>query len=192
MIQNISEKIENSTRKKILDVQYTHLRLKNGDDLFLTEYGLKHWPNLFPENFLLDKEWFDANSSQLAGTSIVFKVKTKPASGKSSDIVIKWNRMGQDLPGVCPETDDLGDASFMSPFQEFRLLAELYDNVRYFEKNIELQEPLGIYIPSGKKEYLQKIRKDYLMRHIINSHEDEINIDIDTTRAKTLEEIANA
>jgi len=179
MMKKISIKNDNSTRQKILDVQYTHVRLENGDDLFLTEYGIKHWPNLLPENFLLDEEWFNANSKQLAGTSIVYKVKTKPATGKHSNIVIKWNRMGQDIPGVSPDNDDLNDASFLSPFEEFKLLEELYEDVCYLKKNIELQKPLAIYIPAGEKEYLQKLRRDYLMRHIIRNHEDDIDIDVD-------------
>lgn len=175
---NIND-INNSPRERILDVQYTHLTLNNGDDLYLTEYGLKHWQNFLPENFILDKEWFNTNSKKLLGTSCVFKVKTKPASGESSNIVIKWNRMGEDIPGgASPESDLLADARFLSPFEEFKLLEELYESVHYHKKGIELQEPLAIYIPSDKKDHLQQLRRKYLIDHINRILEKDVKIDI--------------
>ncbi len=168
-----------SLDKKILDVNYKYFLLDNDDELFVTRYGLKHGPNLLPDNFLLDEKWFDTHSEKLNGTSIVYKVTTKPARGKSSRIVIKWNRMGQDIPGIEPDDPEFNGASFLSPFEEFQHVQELYENVSYLHKSIELQEPLAIYIPSAKKDYLRDVRKDYIMNHVVNRHKGDIKIDID-------------
>ena len=51
-------------------------------------------------------------------------VTTKKIQGKQKDIVIKWNRMGQDIP-VADRDDELMSAEFNSPFEEFSLVMEL-------------------------------------------------------------------
>ena len=85
---------------KILNVEYAHIKRGNNDDLYITSYGLPFIENLKPENFYTDKTWFRTNSERLSGTSSVYKVRTKKVNGKQKDIVIKWNRMGQDIPGA--------------------------------------------------------------------------------------------
>ena len=84
---------------KVLGVEYVHITLPNRDDLYVTGHGLPFIEHLKPDQFLTDKKWFKTHSIKLAGTSSVYKVTTKKIHGKYKDIVIKWNRMGQDIPG---------------------------------------------------------------------------------------------
>ena len=111
-------------RTRVFGVDYHHLSLSGGGDLYVTEYGLPFIKNLLPENFYTDKNWFKEHSERLRGTSTLYKVTTKEINGKSKDIVIKWNRMGQDIPCEI-DCEELAYAEFNSPFEEFSLVTEL-------------------------------------------------------------------
>ena len=83
----------------VLNVKYLHLRMEDGTDLYITERGLPFTKCLLPESHWADDEWMREHAVRLPGTSAVHRVQTKTVEGKSKDVVIKWNRMGQDIPG---------------------------------------------------------------------------------------------
>ena len=83
----------------VLGVKYLHLRVEDGTDLYVTEYGLPFVKCLMPQNHWSDDAWMKAHSVRLPGTSALHRVTTKTVDGKSKEIVLKWNRMGQDIPG---------------------------------------------------------------------------------------------
>ena len=169
-IESISNQVEQNTKTRVFGVDYQHLILPGGDDLYITEHGLPFIENLLPENFWTDNNWFKGHSEKLRGTSTLYKVTTKEVNGKSKDIVIKWNRMGQDIPG----SFDLKELNieFNSPFEEFALVAELR-NTRYeSEGQIFTHKPLAIYVPSGDIELDRLGRKSYKMKAIISNHDD--------------------
>ncbi len=83
----------------VLGVKYLHLRVNDGTDVYVTEYGLPFTQCLMPENHWADDAWMKRHSVRLPGTSALFHVRTKEVGGHSRDIVVKWNRMGQDIPG---------------------------------------------------------------------------------------------
>ncbi|MFH1414495.1 MAG: hypothetical protein ABIH89_00190 [Elusimicrobiota bacterium] len=174
---NVSDK-KNNELTRILDVEYAHLTLENKDDLYITKYGLSFIENLKPENFLLDKEWYNNNSTKLSGTSSIYKVKTKRVNNKSKEIVVKWNRMGQDIPGI-DETSDLLNAEFNSPFEEFSLVMELREQLYNAKEKLALQKPLAIYVPSKNVDPFRLGRKVYKMKDVIASHTD---IELDMCR----------
>ncbi|MDP8218385.1 MAG: hypothetical protein P9M03_06645 [Candidatus Theseobacter exili] len=169
---------------KILDVEYAHTKLENNDDLYVTGYGLPFIENLKPENFYTDKTWFRNNSVRLSGTSSLYKVRTKKKKGREKDIVIKWNRMGQDIP-CADDAEEFFNAEYNSPFEEFSLVMELryemYASSNPSEKII-IQKPLAIYIPSEPAELWQTGRKKYKMDIIIKNHK-EITLDINRSYA---------
>ncbi|MBN2406347.1 MAG: hypothetical protein JXJ19_01510 [Elusimicrobia bacterium] len=167
---------ENNELLKILGVEYAHLILDNGDDLYVTAYGLPFMENLRPENYWLDKEWFGKNSSKLSGTSSLYKVRTKTVNGRYRDIVMKWNRMGQDVPGV-DESSDLLDAEFNSPFEEFSMVMELRESIYGAGEKIALQKPLAIYVPKDQADPSMLGRKEYKMKEKIRLHK-EVSLDI--------------
>jgi len=157
-------------KTRVFGVDYYHLSLLSGDDLYVTEHGLPFVENLLPENFWTDKEWFKEHSEKLRGTSTLYKVTTKEVNGKSKDIVIKWNRMGQDIPGLF----DLKELNieFNSPFEEFALVTELR-NTRYESAGqIFTHKPLAIYVLAGHIELERLGRKAYKMEAIMSNHDD--------------------
>jgi hypothetical protein len=162
--------------EKILDIEYSHIKCKDRSDLYLTKYGLPFVENLKPDNFILDKKWFDNNSVRLSGTSCTYKVKTKSASKKSIDIVIKYNRMGQDVPGS-EHADYLSTAEFNSPFEEFSLVMELRNSKYESAGSIITQKPLAIFVPQERLELWQVGRRKYKMQSKIEKH-DEIILDM--------------
>jgi hypothetical protein len=165
----------NFRMKSILDVSYIHFKTKNKGDLYLTKYGMPFIENLEPDNFLSDQAWFTRNSARLSGTSFTYKVRTKQINGRSLDIVIKWNRMGQDIPGA-GDSKELLNAEFNSPFEEFSLVMELRDS-KYESGNIITQQPLAIYVPPEKRELWQTGRREYKMKMKIDTHQ-EIKLDM--------------
>ena len=92
-----------------MNVEYVHVTTDSGDDLYLTEHGMPVAAHLMPDRFWTDEAWFQANRQRLEGTSVVYRIRTKPVGGRSKDIVLKWNRMGQDIPGAT-QADDLATA----------------------------------------------------------------------------------
>ena len=139
----ITESISNLTNQtakiRVFDVDYYHLSLQGGDDLYITEHGLPFIENLLPENYWTDKEWFKTHSEKLRGTSTLYKITTKEINSKSNDIVLKWNRMGQDIPG----SFDLKELNieFNSPFDEFAFAHGLV--FHEFPVNDQAVDPLG-------------------------------------------------
>jgi len=161
---------------KILDVEYAHLELKDNSDLYFTSNGLPFIENLKPENFWTDKRWLDKNSKRLLGTGSVYKIRTKRVNGRHKDIVIKWNRMGQDIPGA-EDCEELMNTEFNSPFEEVSLVMELKNAIHRSSPKIIIHKPLAIYVPSETAELWQTGRKEYKMQYKIQSHK-EVVLDI--------------
>jgi hypothetical protein len=159
---------------KVLDVEYVHITLNTGD-LYVTPDGLPFIKLLDPIHYWLDKEWFDHHSTRLSGTSSIYKIRTKKVEGKDKDIIMKWNRMGQDIPGA-EELDILEGAAFNSPFEEFSLLHELRNELYSSGHRVVIQKPLAIFVASETVEMWQSGRKEHKMLHKLRSH-NEIALD---------------
>jgi hypothetical protein len=141
------------------------------DDLYITAYGLPIIQNIMPDNFLADKDWFNINSLKLSGSGNTYKVRTKEINGRWRDVVIKYNRMGQDVPGA-GESEELMSAEFNSPFEEFALVTELR-NARYESPGMVLtQKPLAIYVPARRIELWKTGRTEYKMQSKLDVHKD--------------------
>jgi hypothetical protein len=106
---------------KLQGIHYAHLKTGDGGDLYVTKYGLPFLENLKPENWY-EREWFRHNRERLNGTSTVYKVPTRPVGGRTIDLVVKWSRVGQDVPLETKVLDDILSAEFNSPFEEFALV----------------------------------------------------------------------
>ena len=160
----------------VLGVKYLHLRMEDGTDLYLTEYGLPFTKCLLPENHWGDPEWRDRHRVRLLGSSNVFRVNTKEVDGQSKDIVIKWNRMGQDIPGETAAEGGLDGAEFNSPFAEFSLVLEMRNTRREAPGQFYTHKPLAIYVPRRFVEAERLGRRRWKMEAIQQSH-DEIDLD---------------
>ncbi len=172
--QEAGQKTVSSTL--VLGVEYKHLTLENGDELYLTEYGRPLEQFLLPENFYPDEPWFLRHSEKLRGTSCIYRVKTKKIKGRRIDFVLKWNRMGQDVPGVL-EDSDLLYVEFNSPFEEFAYVMELRGTSFESPGWIMTHKPLAIYMPAGEVELDLLGRSTYKMKSLVSKHHDvELNI----------------
>jgi len=170
------EKGPNTDVLKILGVEYAHIRLEDESDMYFTEYGLPFIDLLLPDKFYTDDEWFRNHSIRLPGTSNPFKVTTKKVDGHSKEIVFKWNRMGQDVPGAS-QLEELRTASFNSPFEEFALVMELNTALEKECNGVSIQRPLAIYVPAESVEDWETGRKQYKMRVKLQTHT-EVELDM--------------
>ncbi len=159
----------------VLEVKYLHLRMEDGTDLYVTERGLPFTKCLMPENHWADDAWMKAHGLRLPGTSAVHRVRTRTIDGRSKEIVIKWNRMGQDIPGETQVVEQ-AEAEFNSPFLEFSLVIELQNTRFEMPGRFYTHKPLAIYVPRKyvKAEHLG--RRQHRMASIERSHR-EIPID---------------
>jgi len=158
----------------VFGVKYLHLRMEDGTDLYVTEHGLPFTKCLLPDNHWCDEAWRNGHSVRLPGTSALYRVTTKEVEGKSKEIVVKWNRMGQDIPGETAA--DSAGVEFNSPFMEFSLMLELR-NTRYeSEGQLYTHKPLAIYVPRKFVEGERLGRRRHKMEAIQRSH-DEIDLD---------------
>jgi len=171
----------------VMGVDYWRLAYPGGDEVYLTRDGLPFFAHLDPAGFWTDKAWFRAHSRKLSGTSTLFRIATRPARGFSKDIVLKWNRMGQE---VVREEDLLEElpGEFNSPYEEFSLVYDLRSGgcsggagVDGGESGrrvrVATHKPLAIYVP-GKTASPERIgRKDRLMEPKIAAHK-EVTLDV--------------
>jgi len=162
--------------KRILGMEYAHVTLPNADDLYVTLYGLPFIEQLMPGNWWSDKDWFRENAVRLSGSSAIYRVRTKPVRSRAVDIVLKWNRMGQDIPGE-EHLDNGYTFQFNSPFEEFSLLTELRESRRESPGTIYTHRPMAIYVPQERKDLDRLGRKAYKMLPIIEAHK-ELELDM--------------
>jgi len=144
----------------LLGVHYIHCKTSDGGDLYLTKYGLPFWEHLLPENWYT-KDWFEANRERLTGTSLVYRVPTRHINRTSLDLVVKWSRVGEDVPLDTFTINKFINAEFNSPFEEFALLMELRQG-RTGPPGIRIrtQKPLAIYVPSERLQLWQTGRSE--------------------------------
>jgi len=161
---------------KVFDVYYLHLTSENGDDLYITKYGIPTLLHFFSFNFLTDENWFRKNAIRLPGSSCTYRVKTNELEGYTRDLVVKYNRMGQEIPGA-EESEELLGAEFNSPFEEFSLVMELRDSKYQTPGRIVTQKPLAIYVPSERVELWRMGRDKRKMQAKLEFHM-EIELDM--------------
>lgn len=144
----------------LLDVEYKRIKTNDGGDLYLTKYGVKLWKHLLPENWYA-RDWFESKSERLIGTSLVYKVPTREIEGRSIQLVVKWSRVGEQVPLDTLTVNKFINAEFNSPFEEFSLLEELRKNALGPSRiKIYAQRPLAIYVPSEKLQLWQTGRSE--------------------------------
>ena len=155
----------------LLGVNYVHLKTVDGGDLYLTRFGLPFWKSLLPENWYA-REWFEAKRERLEGTSMVYKVPTRPVDGsRVLHLVVKWSRVGEMVPFDTLTVNKFIQAEFNSPFEEFSLLMELRrGEAGPAAIRIRTQRPLAIYVPSERLQLWQTGRSEDKIRAKVSRH----------------------
>lgn len=154
----------------LLGVDYSHLKTHDGGDLYLTQFGRAFWRYLLPENWY-EREWFAAHRERLEGTSMVYRVPTRPVSGRSIDLVVKFSRVGEEIPLDTFTINKFVNAEFNSPFEEFSILMELRQG-RMGPQSIQIktQHPLAVYVPSRRLQLWQTGRSEARIKAKITKH----------------------
>ena len=161
----------------LLGVDYFHLKTNDGGDLYFTRFGLPFWKNLMPDNWHA-REWFEAKRERLEGTSVVYKVPTRPVDGRVLHLVVKWSRVGEMVPLDTLTVNKFINAEFNSPFEEFSLLMELRrGELGPAAVRIRTQCPLAIYVPGARMQLWQTGRSEDKIRAKVARHP-AVEIDI--------------
>ena len=169
-----------ATFLRIMGVNYVHLKTADEGDLYVTEYGVPFLEHLQPEKWY-EEPWFSQKRERLQGTSAVYRVPTMPVQQHrvaSLDLVVKWSRVGQDVPLDTFTLNKAINAEFNTPFEEFSLVEELrrghYGPV---EKHILMQKPMAIFAPSERMQLWQTGRsRDKIMGKVARHPGIEIDI----------------
>ncbi len=165
------------TQVSLLGVDYVHLKTDDGGDLYLTRFGAPFWQHLLPENWFA-QEWFEAERERLPGTGTVYKLPTRPIAGRSLNLVVKWSRVGEDVPLDTMSVNKFIHAEFNSPFEEFSLLMQLRKgDLGPAGFRIGTQLPLAIYVPGKRLQLWQTGRSEYKIRAKVARHP-AVEIDI--------------
>jgi hypothetical protein len=138
---------EHATPLRLLGVDYAHLPTPDGGDLYVTWHGIHLIEHLHIENWY-ERDWFQANRTRLRGTGTVYKLRTKPVNGCSADLVVKYCRVGEDVPMDPILLRDFAHAEFNTPYEEFSRVMDLRS--RRGGPRILTHRPLGIYVPAKR------------------------------------------
>jgi hypothetical protein len=147
----------------LLGVDYARLKTRDQGDLYLTRFGLPLREHLVPENWYAP-EWFAKRRIRLEGTSTIYRLPTRPVHEHTLDLVVRFSRLGQEIPLGTQFLSDNVHAEFNSPFEEFALAMALREShrgtplARMFTK-----KPLAIYVPATKLQDWQTGRLESKM-----------------------------
>jgi hypothetical protein len=167
-------KPEHSTVVSMLGVDYWHFKTHSYGDLYTTKYGFPFVEFLLPENWF-EHEWFAQNRERLLGTSTVYKVQTKTVGGRSLSIVVKWCRVGEQVPFDTLTLNKFALAEFNSPYEEFSLVMEMRDS--RVSGIVRTHKPLAIYVPPERLKLWQTGRSESKIAQKKAKHRD-IELDI--------------
>lgn len=152
-------------------VDYGHVQLPEGGDLYVTRYGWPFVTQLLPANWYAER-WYVAQGDKLPGSGHVYRVATRPVDGRSLDVVVKFSRVAREVPLEVATTfpDDIppeviANARFNSPMEEFGLVMDLRRGA-YGPPDVRVltQRPLAIYVPAEEFE-LWQLGRDHSRFH---------------------------
>ena len=156
----------------LLGVDYARFKTWDGGDLYLTRFGVPLREQLDPENWYAP-DWFAASRKRLPGTSAIYCVRTKPVRGMSIDLVVRFSRVGEEVPLDWLTVCKYPHAEFNSPFEEFGVVMEL----RALRPRIFLKKPLAIFVPAERLELWQTGRLESKIAAKLARHP-EMELDI--------------
>ena len=165
---------------RILGLNYVRLRTEDDGDIYLTEYGIPFSRHLQPANWY-EPTWFNEHRVRLEGSGTVYRVPTRPLAGRSPrsiDLVVKWSRVGEDVPLNTYTLQRAISAEFNTPFEEFSLVESLRRGEHGPQSlKILTQKPLAIYVPPERMQLWQTGRSAWKVVEKIRRHP-AVEIDI--------------
>jgi hypothetical protein len=169
-----------ATFLRVLGVNYVHVNTPDGGDLYVTSHGVPFIRQLAPECWY-EESWFKARRVRLEGSGTIYRVPTKPVDGLSIDLVVKWSRVGQDVPLDTMGIDRNLSAEFNTPFEEFALVEELRrGGYGPRGRRVLTQKPLAIYVPPEQMQLWQSGRSK---QRILTKARQHPGVEIDVLRS---------
>jgi len=156
----------------LLGVDYLHLRTGDGGEMYLTRFGVPFREQLAPENWYAP-DWFVAKSRRLVGTSAIYRVSSRSVSGMNLDLVVRFSRVGQEVPMDTACRNRNTHIDFNSPFEEFAVVMEL----RAARPRIFTKKPLAIFVPGERLQLWQTGRLESIIG-VKLARNPEVQIDI--------------
>jgi hypothetical protein len=151
----------------LLGVDYHRLETADGGDLYLTQFGVPFQQQLLPQSWF-EPEWFEAKRTRLLGTSTIYRVPTKQVNGVSLDLVVRFSRVGEELPIDTVTMNRNIHVEFNSPFEEFALVM----NLRARRPRIYTKKPLAIFVPARRLQLWQTGRMESKIAAKLARHPD--------------------
>lgn len=177
MTDSANNDSEVGERMTVLGVDYTPVQTADGGALYMTDFGLPFREHLEPVNWYAHG-WFDVHRVRLDGTSVIYRIPTRPVRGLSLPLVARFNRVGETVPLNREILYAYPHAEFNSPFEEIAMAMRLRrpqpDATR---TRILTKRPLAIFAPAGRLQLWQTGRRDYVF-DIRQSRHPEAPIDI--------------
>jgi hypothetical protein len=146
----------------LLGVDFVRLKTLDGGDLYLTRFGLPLREHLAPENWYAP-DWFAKRRIRLEGTSTIYRLPTRTVRGHALDLVVRFSRLGQEIPLGTQFLSDNVHAEFNSPFEEFALVMALRGAHCGSLPRMFTKKPLAIYVPATKLQDWQTGRLESKM-----------------------------
>ena len=142
----------------------------SGGELYLTRYGRPFLAQLDPAQWYAP-DWFESHRQRLVGTSVIYRVETRPVHGRALDLVVRFNRVGERVPVDTVTLCQFVHADFNSPHEEFSLLMDLRAG-RFGPSGLRIhtQKPLAIFVPPGRLALWQTGRMEHKIAAKIARH----------------------
>lgn len=153
---------------QVLGVSYLHLPCDDEGDLYLTTAGAQYVQQLRPEHWY-EEEWFSEQRVRLSGTAAVYRVPTHPRAGEQLELVVKFNRVGQEVGAGADDFEEALSWEFNGPFEEFGLVEELR-HAATPGAGVRTQVPLAIYLPPERLQPSRSGRSEWRMARKIEQN----------------------
>lgn len=143
----------------ILGVEYLRWHTTAGE-LYLTRFGCPFAEQLAPENWYAP-DWFVAQRTRLPGTSAIYRVPTRTIGGVSLDLVVRFSRVGEEVPLDTLTVCQYPHAEFNSPFEEIALVMQLRAVCAEASRPVLLtKRPLAVFAPAQRLQRWQTGRRE--------------------------------
>jgi hypothetical protein len=162
------DQVPGEHRVRLFDVDYVHMKGRQGGDLFVTRHGWGCIESVQPQAWFVDNRFCKVGRALAGATGAVYRVPVPHRACTDYALVAKFSRAAQDIrvtlvdagPHLdAKEHEQIEQAEFLSPFEEFGNLCRLRSEAR---SAVPTAQPLAIYSPPTRYLDWQLGRKSYL------------------------------
>ena len=155
-------------RFTLFGVDYVRLAGRQGGDLYVTRHGWGCVQSVLPGAWFVDGRFKKVGRALAGATGAVYRVPVVHRARNDFALVAKFSRAAQDISVTlvgrgdhldADEMEQIEQAEFLSPFEEFGNLCSMRASAR---SAIPTKQPLAIYSPPTRYSDWQLGRKSHL------------------------------